>query len=39
MDDEKKCLAVFSFLKIIVLFSTEIAACKSDVLLISKWLQ
>ena len=39
MDDEKKCLAVFSFLKIIVLFSTEIAACKSDVLLISKWHQ
>ena len=33
------CLAVFSFLQIIVLFSTEIAACKSDVLLISKWHQ
>lgn len=39
MDDEKKCLAVFSFLKIIVVFSIEIAACKSDVLLISKWHQ
>ena len=33
------CLSVFSFLQIIVLFSTEIAACKSDVLLILKWHQ